>query len=197
MSKVRMGLIRKRTDWSIEDFQEYWPSQHGLLVRQAPGLSEYWQDHVIDRLQRGIDFALGPWEFDGFSQLWIADPHQPFGGGELPERIVADETIFLGNLHIVTVEQTTVVAVPPASTRKRMMKRMSVIRRRPELSESEFRAEWKVHADWVKTMSGVVGYRQNAVVERELLKGRPCGHFVTVKAGWRGRKRFPLALPRV
>jgi hypothetical protein len=22
-------------------------------------------------------------------------------------------------------------------------------------------------------------------------------HFVTVKAGWRGRKRFPLALPRV
>lgn len=54
------------------------------------------------------------------------------------------------------------------------MKRMSVIRRRPELTESEFRSEWKVHADWVKTMSGVVGYRQNAVVERELFKGHPC-----------------------
>ncbi|MCX4170843.1 MULTISPECIES: EthD domain-containing protein [Paraburkholderia] len=176
MSKVRMGLIRKKTDLSMEDFQAYWLNHHGQLVRQTPGLSEYWQNHVIDRLQRGIDFTRGAWEFDGFSQLWIADQHQPFGGGELPEKILADENKFLGSLHIVAIEQATVVAVPETSIRKKMMKRMSVIRRRPELTESEFRDEWKVHADWVKTMSGVVGYRQNAVVARELFKGHPCSH---------------------
>ncbi|EUC16605.1 EthD domain-containing protein [Paraburkholderia hospita] len=176
MSKVRMGLISKKADWSIEDFRKHWLNHHGPLVRNAPGLSQYWQNHVTDRLQRGIDFVRGPWEFDGFSQLRVSDLQKPFGTGELPERILADENHFLGQLHIVTVEQTAVVEVPVDAIRSKIMKRMSVIRRCPEMSESEFLSEWKVHADWVRTMPGVLGYRQNAVVERELRKGHPCNY---------------------
>ncbi|KML19733.1 MULTISPECIES: EthD domain-containing protein [Burkholderia] len=174
MDKVRMGLISKKTDWSIEDFREHWLHHHGPLVKSTPGLSQYWQNHIIDRVQRGIDFARGPWEFDGFSQLWVADSQEPFGGGELSERILADEDRFLGKLHIVTVEQATVVDVPSDAGRLGLKKRMSLIRRRPEMSESDFLSEWKVHADWVRTMPGVMGYRQNAVIERELRKGQPC-----------------------
>ena len=176
MSKVRMGLISKKPDWSLEKFKDHWLNNHGPLVRNAPGLSQYWQNHVVDAVQRGIQFDRGAWGFDGFSQLWIADENAPFGTGELPERIVADENHFLGPFNIVTVKQTEVVAVPDDATRSKLVKRMSVIRRRPELSEDDFLNEWKVHAGWVRTMQGVRGYRQNAVVGRELTKGHPCSY---------------------
>jgi hypothetical protein len=171
-----MGLISRKPDWSIEDFQQHWLNHHGPLVKNAPGLSQYRQNHVVDRVQRGIDFAREPWEFDGFSQLWLSDPGKPFGDGELPQQIRADEKHFLGSLNIVTVEQTTVVDVPSDEVRCRVKKRMSLIRRRPELSEQDFLNEWKVHADWVGTMPGVLGYRQNAVVQREVHKGVPASY---------------------
>jgi hypothetical protein len=171
-----MGLISKKADWSLEDFRNHWLNHHGPLVKNAPGLSQYRQNHVVDKVQRGIDFERDPWEFDGFSQLYIADPEKPFGEGELPQRILADENHFLGKLHIVTVKQTTVVDVPSEDVRSKVKKRMSLIRRRPELSEQDFLNEWKVHADLVQTMPGVLGYRQNAVIQRELQKGTQCSY---------------------
>lgn len=176
MSTVRMGLISKKPEWSHDEFYKYWLGHHGPLVKNAPGLSQYRQNHIVDRVQRGIDFAREPWEFDGFSQLWISDPNKPFGEGELPQKILADENHFLGKLHILTVEQTTVVDVPRDDVRGKVKKRMSLIRRRPELSEQDFLNEWKVHADWVRKMPGVLGYRQNAVVQREVHKGQPCAY---------------------
>jgi hypothetical protein len=176
MSIVRMGLISKKPEWSEADFRKHWLGHHGPLVRNAPGLSQYRQNHVVDRVQRGIDFAREPWDFDGLSQLWIADTNKPFGEGELPQRIIADENFFLGQLHILTVRQTTIVDVPDEAARGNLKKRMSLIRRRPELSEEEFLREWQVHADWVRTMPGVKGYRQNAVIQREVEKGTPCSY---------------------
>ncbi|BCG03632.1 hypothetical protein PPGU19_082000 (plasmid) [Paraburkholderia sp. PGU19] len=176
MSTLRMGLISKKADWSLEDFRQHWLNHHGPLVKNAPGLSQYRQNHVVDKVQRGIDFEREPWEFDGFSQLWISDRDKPFGGGELPQRILADENHFLGRLHIVTVKQTTVVDVPGDDVRGKVKKRMSLIRRRPQLTEEDFLNEWKVHADWVRTMPGVLGYRQNAVIQREVHKGQPCSY---------------------
>src|ERR1700736_225191 len=70
---VRMGLIRKKESWTTEAFRTYWRDHHGALAGSIPNLREYWQNPVIDRLQRGIDFARGPWDFDGFSQLWFDD----------------------------------------------------------------------------------------------------------------------------
>lgn len=112
---VRMGLIRKRANWTDEDFRSYWLNQHGPLAAGARGLRSYWQNVVIDRSQRGIDFMRGPWDFDGFSQLWFDDerrPNQPFGDGELETRLIADEKYFLDDLHIITARQHEVIATP-------------------------------------------------------------------------------------
>jgi hypothetical protein len=68
------------------------------------------------------------------------------------------------------------VEVPEDASRAKLKKRISLIRRRPELSEQDFLNEWKVHADFVRTMPGVKGYRQNAVAQRQLQKGIPCGY---------------------
>lgn len=178
--QVRMGLIKKQPDWSHERFDAYWRDHHGALAARVPGLKAYWQNLVTDRVQRGIDYARGPWDFDGFSQLWL-DPEQPgdtsFRDGALATALIADEQHFLGGLHIVVTAQTEVIALPEApAERARFLKRISTLRRRADISEDDFRREWRVHADLVRTMPGVSGYRQNVVNERERVKGQSCGY---------------------
>jgi len=176
---VRMGLLRKKPEWTVEDFRSYWRDKHGPLAARAPGLREYWQNAVTDRLQRGIDFARGPWDFDGFSQLSFDDQKKAdhaFGKSELAGELIADEHRFLGGLHIVTAEPRVVIPVPDAPRRARLLKRMSTLKRRPDVSDEDFRREWKIHGDHVQKMPGVAGYRQNVIVGRELEKGTPCGY---------------------
>lgn len=175
--KVRMGLICRKPSWSDEEFRSYWLDRHGPLVCRASHLQSYWQNHVVDKLQRGIDFARGPWDFDGFSQLCFDDAAgspAAFGQGELAAALIADEKHFLGDLHIVTAVQTDVVPLP--GHRARLLKRISTLRRLPALSEQDFRREWTLHAGLVQTMPGVAGYRQNVVTRRERVKGQPCAY---------------------
>lgn len=176
---IRMGLIKKKPEWTDEAFQSYWKDTHGPLAARAPRLREYWQNAVTDRFQRGIDFARGPWDFDGFSQLSFDDAEQAgqaFRDGALAKELVADDNHFLGDVSIVTAERTVVVELPSPPDRAKLLKRISTLTRRPDLSEAEFRREWRVHADHVRRMPGIGGYRQNVVVERERIKGQRCDH---------------------
>ncbi|HSW16305.1 MAG TPA: EthD domain-containing protein [Ramlibacter sp.] len=176
---VRMGLIKKKPEWTEEQFRTYWRETHGPLAARAPALRGYWQNPVTDRLQRGIDFPRGPWAFDGFSQLWFDDQKKAdhaFGQSELAGDLIADENRFIGELHIVTAEQQVVVPVPDDAARATLLKRVSTLKRRPELSEDDFRREWKIHADHVQAMPGVAGYRQNVIIGRERVKGQPCAY---------------------
>jgi uncharacterized protein (TIGR02118 family) len=141
---VRMGLIRKKPQWTTQEFQEYWRGTHGPLAARAPKLREYWQNAVTDRLQRGIEFARGPWDFDGFSQLWFDDGQQAdsaFKDGELAAALIADERHFMGGLHIVTAAQDVVVPVPAEPERGVLLKRISTLKRRPDITEDDFRRE--------------------------------------------------------
>jgi uncharacterized protein (TIGR02118 family) len=170
-----MGLLRKKPDWTMDAFRAYWRDKHGPLAARAPGLREYWQNRVTDRVQRGIELARGPWDFDGFSQLYFDDV-DAFKGSPIAADLIADERHFLGTLHIVTAAQHVVVAVPASPRREALRKRASILKRRPELSEAEFRRAWAAHGDLVRQMPGVAGYRQNVVIARERIKGQPCGY---------------------
>jgi uncharacterized protein (TIGR02118 family) len=174
-----MGLIRKKPQWTTQEFQEYWRGTHGPLAARAPKLREYWQNAVTDRLQRGIEFARGPWEFDGFSQLWFDDVQQAdsaFKDAELAAALIADERHFMGGLHIVTAAQHVVLPVPAEPERGALLKRISTLKRRSDITEDDFRREWIAHRDLVNKMPGVSGYRQNVVIARERIKGQPCGY---------------------
>lgn len=174
---VRMGLIRKKPEWSIDEFRSYWIEKHGPLAARAPGLREYWQNHVTDRLQRGITFKRGPWDFDGFSQLYFDEATQAdraFGTSDMAGKLIADEQHFLGGLHILTTLQHVVIPVPAADKRAKLMKRISTLTRLPHISEDDFRHEWIIHRDHLLKMPGVAAYRQNLVVARERVKGHPC-----------------------
>ncbi|MGJ7544261.1 EthD family reductase [Variovorax sp. LT1R16] len=172
-----MGLIKKRADWTGDDFRAYWRERHGALAAQAPNLRGYWQNAVTDRLQRGIDFTRGPWEFDGFSQLWFDDAaqaNQAFGQSAIAADLIKDEAHFLDGLHVVTAEQRVVIPAPAAAERQKLLKRMSTLKRREDVSEDDFRREWIVHGERVKRMPGVSAYRQNVIIGREAKKGTEC-----------------------
>ena len=70
---VRMGLLRKHPDLTMDAFRQHWRESHGPLAATLPGLRRYHQNHVVDREQRGVNFTRCRDDFDGFSELWFED----------------------------------------------------------------------------------------------------------------------------
>jgi uncharacterized protein (TIGR02118 family) len=174
-----MGLLRKKPDWTREAFLQYWQGTHGPLAACMPNLREYWQNVVTERMQRVLSVPPGPWDFDGFSQLWFDDAQQASSAvkdGEFARALIADEQHFLGTLHIITAIQHVVMDVPMDIGRGTLWKRMSIAKRRPDMTEDAFRREWQMHEELIRKVPGVRGYRRNVVIGRELVKGQPCGY---------------------
>jgi uncharacterized protein (TIGR02118 family) len=173
---VRSGLIKKKPDWSQEEFRRYWREHHGALAAKLPGPRRYEQNHVVDSAQRGFTYPRGPEQVDGFSMLWF-DSEAAMRAAmqtDAGQALVADENHFIGDLRIVTLDQVEVIT--PAADRP-LIKRMSFLRRRDDVSPEAFQYEWRQeHAHLVKRVSGVRGYRQNLIVGREVPKGQAVGY---------------------
>jgi uncharacterized protein (TIGR02118 family) len=163
----RFGLLQRASGLSQEDFDRHWLRSHGPLAAKFPGLRAYYQHLVVDREQFGIDHARGPWSLDGFSELHFDDIDSmlsavssiAFAGA------LSDETGFLGDVHLVACEKHVVVPVDIGDGP--FVKRMTLLKRLPDLTAADFRREWlDVHASWVRRWPNVLGYVQNLVVDR-------------------------------
>jgi uncharacterized protein (TIGR02118 family) len=168
---LRSGLLRKKPDWSDQDFRRYWRDRHAPLAAKLPGLCRYEQNHVIDAVQRGISYQRGPEQLDGFSMLWFDSVHamRDAMASAAGQALVADENHFIGDLRIVALDQVEVIAPVPD---RPVIKRMSLLRRRADVTPERFKHEWRVeHARRVRAVEGVRGYRQNLILEREAPKG--------------------------
>lgn len=111
-------------------------------------------------------------EYDGFSQLWFDDLASMASAIDAQGPVLLDdERAFVGDLDLVMVEPTTVIEPPEGEA----VKRISTLRRRPDTSAAKFVAEWRVHADLVRRMPGVLGYGQNSVVARAKDTGSKSG----------------------
>ena len=170
---VRMGLLEKRKDLDFEEFRRRWREGHGPLAAKIPGLRRYHQNPVIDRAQRGITYARGSHEFDGFSQLWFDDlpsmttAFTPEQGRVLGE----DEDRFIGEMKIITAIQHVVIPKPAGVP---LIKRMSTLRRRPDVSSEKFMSEWfDIHSVLVKRLPQVKAYTQNLIFDRSHGRRKP------------------------
>jgi uncharacterized protein (TIGR02118 family) len=168
--------LNKRTDWSAEKFRAYWREEHSKLASQLPGLLAYQQNHVTDTAQRGISYKRGPESVDGISQLWFDDSRRMDDAfsAALGAKLIADENHFMAHLRIVTAEPLEVIKPPAPGA---ALKRMSFLRRRADVTPEVFAHEWRVvHSALVKTLPGVLGYRQNLITHRESPKGHVVGY---------------------
>ena len=69
----------------------------------------------------------------------------------------------ISEIHSIVCLQNTVVAPPVDGTG---LKRMSILRKRPDVSAEEFQAQWfELHSILVKRLPGLSGYRQNLVLD--------------------------------
>jgi len=62
----------------------------------------------------------------------------------------------------------------PVTKGERLIKRMSTLKRRPDVSAEKFQREWfDVHSELVKRLPEVKGYTQNLIFDRSHGRGRP------------------------
>ena len=170
---VRMGLLQKRADIDQQEFRTHWRTGHGALAAKLPGLRRYHQNHIVDRTQRGITYARDGLDFDGFSELWFDDlpaMQAAFAADEV-EALADDEDRFISGLKLITAVQHVVIPTP---TDVPLIKRMTTLKRRPDVSAEKFQEEWfDVHSVLVKRLPQVKGYTQNLIFDRSHGRGKP------------------------
>ncbi len=165
---TRIGILQKLDGISTETFQKHWLEVHGPIAAKIPGLRKYNQNHVIDSTQLGIEYPRSMGSVDGFSQLQFANAQSMQAGfsTDVTEQLINDEKKFIGQLSIVTVEPNVVI---PVASDKPLIKRMSILKRRPDVDEETFRYEWEeVHAEYLKKMPNVKGYIQNHIIKSDV-----------------------------
>lgn len=171
---VRMGLLQKPVGIDNEEFCKRWRNGHGPLASKLPGLRRYHQNHVVDRQQRGITYARGDLDFDGFSELWFDDMpsmQAAFANENQIKELGEDEDRFIGELKLITAIQHVVIPKPAGLP---LIKRMSTLKRRPDVSPEKFKEEWfDVHSVLVKRLPQVKAYTQNLIFDRSLGRGKP------------------------
>ena len=173
---VRMGLLQKRADLSTADFGRHWRDVHGPLAAKLPGLRRYHQNLVVDRQQRGIAYARGAHDFDGISELWFDDvpSMQRAFSAKSVEDLARDEANLIADLKVITAIQHPVIPPPDDVP---LIKRMSTLKRRPDVSSEAFQREWfDVHSVLVKRLPQVRGYTQNFIFDRGHGRGRPASY---------------------
>jgi uncharacterized protein (TIGR02118 family) len=164
---VRMGLLEKRPDIDTNEFRKRWREGHGPVAKKLPGLRRYHQNHVVDRAQRGITYTRGGLDFDGFSELWFDDMpsmRAAFANEGQVKELGEDEARFIGEMKLITAVQHVVIPKPAGVP---LIKRMSTLKRRPDVSAEKFKEEWfDVHSVLVKRLPQVMGYTQNLIFDR-------------------------------
>jgi uncharacterized protein (TIGR02118 family) len=170
---VRMGLLQKRADIDHQEFRTHWRTGHGALAAKLPGLRRYHQNHVVDRTQRGITYARDGLDFDGFSELWFDDlpaMQAAFASNEV-KALGGDENRFISELKLISAVQHVVIPTPSDVP---LIKRMTTLKRRPDVSAEKFQEEWfDVHSVLVKRLPQVKGYTQNLIFDRSHGRGKP------------------------
>ncbi|ACY83811.1 EthD family reductase [Edwardsiella piscicida] len=166
---TRMGIVSRRQDLSREQFLHHWREVHAPIVCAMTGIRRYQQNRVVDCRQHGIQFAHDEHETlkaDGFSELWFDDLHAMQRGiTSQAEAAQADLARFTQVCPVVILLKHEVVTLPsPAAAG---IKRITFLRRRPEISAEQFQNAWfGPHAEMVKRMPGVIGYNQNIILDR-------------------------------
>ena len=165
---ARIGMIAKKDDLTMEQFDKHWFEVHGPMARRIPGMYRYDQNHIVDKQQLGIRYTRSSFDFDGFSQLYFDDLWTMENGfasdPQLAKALSDDISVFLNRVDLVITLPNVVV---PLEGDKPLIKRISLLKRRPDVTPANFHREWlEVHAGMVKAMPGVEAYTQNLVIDR-------------------------------
>ena len=168
MEVSRIGLLTRKPSLTTQEFRDHWKSVHGDMVKRLPGLKRYYQHHVVDDSQLGIDHARGGWRIDGFSEI-VFDSREAMDEAFASAAFAptaGDIGNYADSIQLVVCRKNKVVPFDE-DTDKPFVKRMSILTRRKDIDESRFVEEWTgKHARDVPDLPYIMGYTQNIVVDR-------------------------------
>lgn len=168
MEISRIGLLTRKYGLSSQEFHDRWKSVHGDMVQRLPGLKRYYQHHVIDDTQLGIDHVRGGWRVDGFSEI-VFDSREAMDEAFASAafvRTASDIGNYAESIQLVVCRKNKVIPFDEG-TDKPFVKRMSILTRHKDIDENRFVDEWTgKHARDVPSLPHIMGYTQNIVVDR-------------------------------
>lgn len=157
-----MALIRTRTDLTDALLADSRPQSRDA---SDPAILGRVFNRVVDRSQKGIDYARSALELDAIAQFFCADISsgmQAAASGTLDMAMGVPGHLVEEINHILCLQNTVIPAPPPGTG----LKRMSILRKRPDISPEEFQDQWfNLHSVLVKRLPGILGYRQNLVLD--------------------------------
>ena len=171
---VRMGLLQKRADLEPHEFRKHWRDSHGPLAAKLPGLRRYHQNHVVDRAAARHHLRARRFRLRRIFRTLVRRPALDAGGvrgRKQVKELVEDEARLIGDLKLITAIQHVVIPKPAGVP---LIKRMSTLKRRPDVSAEKFKEEWfDVHSVLVKRLPQVKAYTQNLIFDRSHGRGKP------------------------
>ncbi len=163
MSISIMALIRSKTELP-QDIVSAPPAIPAPADGIEATISGRVFNRVVDRSQKGIEFARGGIELDAIVQFSCRDLSSAMvaasGGTDLATGIPGH---LIEEVHRIVCLRNTVLPAPAPGSG---VKRMSILRKRPDISSETFQDQWfNLHSILVKRLAGIQGYRQNLVLD--------------------------------
>lgn len=179
---VRCGLLKKHDRFTTEEFSNHWVNVHGPIAADMDNLREYKQNLVVDRAHRHPSNA-GKIDIDGFSELHFDTWSEMMQGiqsldAETGNALLDDAEYFSQKrlCDILVFFRKVVREVPAYLRDKDLIHRVSFISKPDDMTPAQFQREWcYLHAKFVETVPGFVGYNQNLVLDR-FVDGKPATH---------------------
>lgn len=160
---IRIGIFKRPEALSVDTFRDYWHYHHAAIASNMVGMQHYDQNHVIRPVDLGFA-TVNERPCAGMSKIWFGsmennDNNDPETMGKLAQ----DEKYLFNEMDLVVCEETV---HKQRESGKPFVKYMCLLKRRPELSEDEFRAKLADAAQAIIAIPGLTGYVDNVVLSR-------------------------------
>ena len=167
---LQINVIRKNDNMTVEAFRDYMLNIHAPKAAALPELAGYHQNHILVAqkfVMASTNQVVDCFEFlffnsdEDLNKCWASEAYR---------EVCADESNYADDVQVLVTDRHTVT---PVHYEKKLVKRMSIITRKPGVDFDKFKYEWYVnHAGFVQQMPGVEGYHQDLITERYSPRGR-------------------------
>lgn len=151
--------IKRKNGLSRSDFSHHWREVHAPLAQKLPGLLRYTQNHAPI-------IASKAQAYDGVVEIWMENEKaiaDAFSSPEYRRGAYADEPNFANLKEVVRVvaEDHVLLREEQNSRPETMVKRLSFIKRKTDMSRDDFFSYWKdIHGPMALALPGLREYTQ-------------------------------------
>ena len=170
-----IALAVKKPGMDDGAFHRYWKEVHGPIALGISALRRYVQSHRLPTPLPGFENV----PYDGVAELWYDRLEDLTGMPQNPEYVngaQADEPNFIdtSKLAFIATREYVLIEEQPVTRDTQWVKAVFLLKRRPDLSVSQFQEYWlNGHAPQIPRDMGVLGYVQCHTLPETYAGGAP------------------------